>query len=43
LDEISALKIEDSLINNPKLTVIMITHHLKEPTKERLDGILQLT
>jgi ABC-type multidrug transport system, ATPase and permease components len=42
LDEASALKIEDSLMNNPELTVIMITHHLKEPIKERLDGILQL-
>lgn len=42
LDEESALKIEDSLMNNPELTVIMITHHLKEPIKEQLDGILQL-
>lgn len=42
LDEESALKIEESLMSNPELTVIMITHHLKEPIKERLDGILQL-
>lgn len=42
LDESSALKIEDSLINNPNLTVIMITHNLRDPIKERLDGILQL-
>ncbi len=42
LDEASALKIEDSLMNNPNLTVIMITHNLREPIKERLDGILQL-
>jgi ABC-type multidrug transport system fused ATPase/permease subunit len=43
LDETSALKIEESLINNPKLTVIMITHHLRETIEERLDGILVLS
>lgn len=42
LDEASAVKIEKSLINNPKLTVIMITHHLREEIKERLDGTLLL-
>ena len=43
LDEASALKIEDSLMNNDNLTIIMITHHLREAIKVRLDGILQLT
>lgn len=42
LDNTSALKIEDSLMNNPELTVIMITHNLREPIKQRLDGILKL-
>ena len=42
LDEASALKIEDSLMNNPDLTVIMITHNLRHPIKDRLDGILHL-
>jgi len=43
LDEESALKIEESLVNNPKLTVIMITHHLRDSIRKRLDGILALT
>lgn len=42
LDEESALRIEESLVTNPNLTVIMITHHLRETTKARLDGILAL-
>lgn len=42
LDEMSALKIETSLVNNPDLTVIMITHHLKPATEKQLDGILAL-
>ncbi len=43
LDEISALKIEESLLSNPELTVIMITHHLRPPIEKHLDGILSLT
>lgn len=43
LDEESAVKIEDSLLNNPTLTVIMITHHLRPSTENKLDGILNLT
>lgn len=42
LDERSALKIEESLVNNPDLTVVMITHRLRDAIKERLDGILEL-
>lgn len=42
LDEISALRIEESLINNPDLTVIMITHQLRESIKQQLDGVLEL-
>lgn len=42
LDEASALKIEESLVNNPKLTVIMITHHLRESIRNQLTGILTL-
>lgn len=42
LDEKSAVKIEDSLLSNPDLTVIMITHHLRSSTEEQLDGILAL-
>jgi ABC-type multidrug transport system fused ATPase/permease subunit len=43
LDEESALKIEESLLSNPDLTVIMITHHLRQAIKGRLDGILSLS
>lgn len=43
LDEISALKIEESLLSNPDLTVIMITHHLRPTIEKHLDGILSLT
>lgn len=43
LDEESALKIEERLLNNPELTVIMITHHLRESIREKLDGVLSLT
>lgn len=42
LDEMSALRIEESLINNPDLTVIMITHQLRDSIKEQLDGVLEL-
>lgn len=42
LDEISALRIEKSLINNPDITVIMITHQLREAIKQQLDGVLVL-
>ena len=43
LDETSALRIEENLINNPNLTVIMITHQLRDEIKYRLDGVLTLT
>lgn len=43
LDEKSALKIEERLLNNPELTVVMITHHLKDSIRERLDGVLSLS
>lgn len=42
LDEASALRIEESLINNPDLTVIMITHQLRESIEKQLDGVLVL-
>lgn len=43
LDEKSALKIEENLINNPNLTMIMITHQLRDKIADRLDGILALS
>lgn len=42
LDEESAVRIENSLVTNSDLTVIMITHHLRETTKKNIDGILVL-
>lgn len=42
MDEESAVKIEKSLLGNPKLTVIMITHHLRQSIQEQLDGVLSL-
>jgi ABC-type bacteriocin/lantibiotic exporter with double-glycine peptidase domain len=42
LDESSALRIEEYLINNSDLTVIMITHQLRDQIRNRLDGILTL-
>lgn len=42
LDEKSALAIEKNLVNNPHLIVIMVSHHLRESIKQKLDGgILQ--
>ena len=43
LDEESAIRIEERLVSNPNLTVVMITHNLRETTKEKLDGVLVLT
>ncbi|WP_208560245.1 ABC transporter ATP-binding protein [Marinilactibacillus kalidii] len=42
LDEASALKIEQHLVNNPTLTVLMVTHHLREKIRDQLDGIVSL-
>lgn len=43
LDEESAVKVEEHLIQNPDLTVIMITHQLRDQIAEQLDGVLALT
>lgn len=42
LDETSALRIEENLIQNPNLTVIMITHQLRTQIEKQLDGVLIL-
>lgn len=42
LGEKSALKIEESLVENPELTVIMITHRMRDAIREKLDGVLEL-
>jgi ABC-type bacteriocin/lantibiotic exporter with double-glycine peptidase domain len=42
LDEESALKIEENLLAHSELTVIMITHHLRDSIREKLDTILRL-
>lgn len=43
LDEESSIKIEQHLVTNPKLTVLMITHHLKDSIRSQLDGLLSLS
>ncbi|MFC6465073.1 ATP-binding cassette domain-containing protein [Marinilactibacillus sp. GCM10026970] len=43
LDEASAIKIEQHLMSNPKLTVLMITHHLRDSIRSQLDGLLSLS
>lgn len=42
LDQDTALKIEKDLVDDPSLTVIMITHHLHSDIEASLDGILDL-
>lgn len=43
LDQKSALEIEENLMSQKDLTVIMITHHLREEIATKLDGILMLS
>jgi len=43
LDEESAVKVEEHLIQNSDLTVIMITHQLRDQIADQLDGVLALT
>lgn len=43
LDEQSAQQIETKLLQDPNLTLIMITHHLTEQTRQQLTGILDLS
>lgn len=42
LDNHTAKQIEQGLVNNDELTVIMITHHLSEELREKLDDVLDL-
>jgi len=39
LDNQNAIEIEKNLINSPDLCVIIITHHLKDSIREKLDGV----
>ncbi|WP_125767264.1 ATP-binding cassette domain-containing protein [Lapidilactobacillus wuchangensis] len=43
LDEQSAQQIETRLLQDPDLTLIMITHHLTEATRRQLTGVLDLS
>lgn len=42
LDKKTALSIENMLLENPDITLIMITHHLDEKIEQQLDGVLAL-
>lgn len=43
LDEKSALEIENQLIENKELTVLMITHQLRESIQKQLDQVMLLS
>lgn len=43
LDKLSAVKIEETLISHPELTVIMSTHHLRKCIKSHLDAVIDVT
>ena len=42
LDKQTAIQIEQNILSNPTLTVIMITHHLYDESRDLLDQIIQL-
>ena len=42
LDKENALEIEKRLVENPDLTVIMISHNFDSQIKEKLDGVYKL-
>ncbi len=42
LDKQTAFQIEQNILSNPTLTVIMITHHLYDESRDLLDQIIQL-
>lgn len=42
VDKKTALAVEKNILQNPDLTVIMITHHLYDETQHYLDKIIQL-
>lgn len=43
LDNDTAIEIEENLVKNEELTVIMVTHHLRDQIASQLDGILDLS
>jgi len=43
LDQKNALEIEKNLLEQNDLTVIMITHHLREEIREYIDDVLSLS
>lgn len=42
LDENSSNQIEETLLNNPNLTVIIVTHHLKSGLKSKINKIYSI-
>ncbi len=42
LDKQTAIQIEQNILSDPQLTVIMITHHLYDESRDLLDQIIQL-
>ncbi len=42
VDKETALAVEKNILENPDLTVIMITHHLYDETQNYLDEVIHL-
>lgn len=42
VDKKTALAVEKNILENPDLTVIMITHHLYDETQRYLDEVIHL-
>lgn len=42
LDKLTALAVEQSILQNPSLTVIMITHHFYAETRPYFDEVIEL-
>ncbi len=42
VDKKTALAVEKNILENPDLTVIMITHHLYDETQSYLDEVIHL-
>lgn len=42
LDPETAAEIENLLVNDPHITLLMVTHHLTDQIKDQIDGMIQL-
>lgn len=42
IDKATAMHIENNILSNPKVTVIMISHHIQEKIKQQLTECIEL-